>query len=174
MPLDGSSDVWISLTNRRNIARLSNEVWFHDCRIDFAHLAGCSSHFLHVRCCFHLFSIGALLIPSAWGISFDHSSLSRELIDICCYLRGFNASVACLVFILIDFSRTVVVNVWALSGPFSPSCLILVLFSVTNFSYQFQLPMFRCNVQSECSMLHSCGECSVLPRFLARYDPACP
>jgi hypothetical protein len=47
------------------------------------------------------------------------------LIDICCYLRGFNASVACLVFILIDFSRTVVVNVWALSGPFSPNCVFV-------------------------------------------------
>ncbi len=48
---------------------------------------------------------------------------------------------------LVDFSRTVVVNVWASFGPFSPSCgLVFALFSVTNvlFSYQcpFQLPMF--------------------------------
>ena len=64
---------------------------------------------------------------------FDHSSLPRELIDICCYLRGVNASVACLVFFSIDSSLTVVVNVWALSGPFSPIYrLILFCFSVTN------------------------------------------
>ena len=31
MPLDGSFDVWISFMNRRNIARLSNEVQFPDC-----------------------------------------------------------------------------------------------------------------------------------------------
>jgi len=71
--------------------------------------------------------------------SFDHSSLPCELIDICCYLRGVNASVACLVFFSIDSSLTVVVNVWALSGPFSPCyCFDFVL---------LQLPMFRWNVQ---------------------------
>ena len=75
---------------------------------------GCSSHFFSVR------------------YSFDHSSLQRELIDICCYLRGVNASVACLVFFSIDSSLTVVVNVRALSGPFSPCCC-LILFC---FTYQ--------------------------------------
>ena len=70
---------------------------------------------------------------------FDHSSLPRELIDIYCYLRGVNASVACLVFFSIDSSLTVVVNVWALSGPFSPCCCLIL--------FCFQLPMFRSNVQ---------------------------
>jgi hypothetical protein len=91
--------------------------------------------------------------------SFDHSSLPCELIDICCYLRGVNASVACLVFFSIDSSLTVVVNVWALSGPFSPCCCFdFVLFQLPMFSFsyqcsvsvtnvQFQLPMFRWNVQ---------------------------
>ena len=75
----------------------------------------------------HFFSVGYYC--------FDFSSLRRELIDFRCYLRGFNASVASHVFFSIDFSLTVVVNVWASSGPFSPSrCLIFVLFSVTYFS----------------------------------------
>ena len=113
------------------------------------------------------FGIGACLISCAWGFhvaygrsshffsvrySIDHSSLPCELIDICCYLRGVNASVACLVFFSIDSSLTVVVNVWALSGPFSPCCcLILFCFSyqcsVSVTNVQFQLPMFRWNVQ---------------------------
>ncbi len=114
-------------------------------------------HHLNVRFSFsygrssHFFSVVRYL--------FDHSSLQRELIDICCYLRGVNASVACLVFFSIDSGLTVVVNVWALSGPFSPCCcLIFVLFSVTNVQIE---------CSDLCSTLHSCGECSVLPRFLA-------
>ena len=77
---------------------------------------------------------------------FDHSSLLCELIDFCCHLRGLNALVASHVFLLIDFSRTVVVNVWALSGPFSP------IYQLTLFC--FQLPIvfsYYCpgrNVQS--------------------------
>ena len=100
------------------------------------------------------FGIGACLISCTWGFhlaygrsshffsvrySFDHSSLPCELIDICCYLRGVNASVACLVFFSIDSSLTVVVNVWALPGPFSPCCCFDFVL--------FQLPMFRWNVQ---------------------------
>ena len=65
-----------------------------------------------------------------------------------------NASVASHVFFSIDSSLIVVVNVRALSGPFSPYfCLICVLFSVTNvqiecsdlcsvFSYQCSDGMF--------------------------------
>lgn len=99
------------------------------------------------------FGFGACLITYTWGFHlaygrsshffsvrylFDHSSLPRELIDICCYLRGVNASVACLVFFSIDSSLTVVVNVRALSGPFSPCCC-LILFC---FSYQCSDRMF--------------------------------
>ena len=77
---------------------------------------------------------------------FDHSSLPCELIDFCCYLRGFNASVVSHLFLLIDFSRIVVVNAWALSGPFSP------IYQLTLFC--FQLPIvfsYQCsgfNVQN--------------------------
>ena len=80
----------------------------------------CLPHHLNVRFSFsygrssHFFSVGYYC--------FDFSSLRRELIDFRCYLRGFNASVASHAFFSIDFSLTVVVNVWALSGPFSPSC----------------------------------------------------
>ena len=123
--------------------------------------------------------------------SFDHSSLQRELIDICCYLRGFNASVACLVFFSIDSSLTVVVNVRALSGPFSPCFCLFQLTVALPWWLTFGLCLdhlvlvvvWFCfvsvtNVQIECSglcsTLHSCGECSVQLRFLAWYDPACP
>ncbi len=77
---------------------------------------------------------------------FDFSSLRREIIDFCCYLHGFNVPVVSHVSIPIDFSLTVVVNVWALSGPFSPSCwLVYVLFSATNvlvviFKFMFYVP----------------------------------
>ena len=50
-----------------------------------------------------------------------------------------NASVASHVFFSIDSSLTVVVNVWALSGPFSPCCCFGFVL--------FQLPMFRWNVK---------------------------
>ncbi len=74
---------------------------------------------------------------------FDFSSLQRELIDFYCYLRGFNASVVSHVFFSIDFSLTVVVNVWALSGPFSPSCwVVCILFSVTNVLFMMYKFMF--------------------------------
>ncbi len=67
--------------------------------------------------------MGALPTSPAWGIiDLIFSSLRRELIDFCRYLRGFNAPVASHVFFSFDLSRTVVVNVWALSEPFSPSC----------------------------------------------------
>ena len=52
----------------------------HHLNVRYPFSYGRSSHFFSVR------------------YSFDHSSLQRELIDICCYLRGVNASVACLVF----------------------------------------------------------------------------
>ena len=93
---------------------------------------------ISIRRSSHFFSVGCYC--------FDFSSLRRELIDFHCYLRGFNASVASHVFFSIDFSLTVVVNVWALSGPFSPCCcLICVLFSVINvlvmmFKFMFYAP----------------------------------
>jgi hypothetical protein len=102
---------------------LKREVFFHS----FSY--GRSSHFL---------SVGYYC--------FDFSSIRRELIDSCCYLRGFNAPVASHVFFSVDFSLAVVVNVWALSGPFSPSYwLICVLLSVTNvlvmmFKFVFYAP----------------------------------
>ena len=86
----------------------------------------------------HFFSVGYYC--------FDYSSLRRELIDSCCYLRGFNAPVASHVSFSIDFGLTVVVNVWALSGPFSPSYwLVYVLISATNvlvimFKFMFYAP----------------------------------
>ncbi len=119
-------------------------------------------HHLDVRSSFsygrssHFFSVGYYC--------FDLSSLRRELIDFCCYLRGFNASAASHVFFSIDFSLTVVVNVWALSGPFSPSCwLICVLLSVANvlvmmFKFMFYAPQLW-GMFSPAAMW---------------YDPACP
>ncbi len=96
------------------------------------------------------FIVTCVVLTHQWHVlfsfAFDLSSLQREWIDFCCYLRGFNASVACLALFSIDFSLTVVVNVRALSGPFSPSCwLIVVLFSATNVPVRmFNVPI--CNV----------------------------
>ena len=94
---------------------------------------------------FHLAYTDALLTSSAWGVSLIWFLIPSAWVNRLSSLPAwFNAPVASHVLFPLDLSRTVVVNVWALSGPFSPShWLICVLFSVTNVQIECSDRMFN-------------------------------
>ena len=93
-------------------------------------------HPLDVRCSYVHLAIWALLTSSAWGIRLiTHPfSVSWSTFVATCVVLTHQWHVLCS-FQLIASSLTVVVNVWALSGPFSPCCCLIL--------FCFQLPMFR-------------------------------
>ena len=75
---------------------------------------------------------------------------------------------------LVDFSRTVVVNVWALSGPFSPSCgLVFALFSVTNVLFSYHCSSCDVQVYDLCStVVGYVQSCSYFSRDTIQLAPS--